>query len=218
MIPTLPFAPNDETCREIREAISEWDDTTRVIVGHGSGSFGHVAAAKHSTIDGVSGAVQWRGFCDVSDAASRLNRWLLLAGETEGVFGGDGACVPEISLESLPSIEGSLGGSRGTDVTGGMASKVRDMISLVESLPGARIRIFSGLTPGGVKRTLLLAAGREGQEPTQGGSGGSSGGSGGPTTGGLGTVIVASATTAAAVAPAVSTAVVCEVGGGGGIS
>lgn len=75
MISTLPFAPNDETCREIREAISEWDDTTRVIVGHGSGSFGHVAAAKHSTIDGVSGAVQWRGFCDVSDAASRLNRY-----------------------------------------------------------------------------------------------------------------------------------------------
>ncbi|CAM9484273.1 unnamed protein product [Ectocarpus sp. 12 AP-2014] len=145
-------------------------------------------------------------------------RWLLLVGETEGVFGGDGACVPEISLESLPSIEGSLGGSRGTDVTGGMASKVRDMISLVESLPGARIRIFSGLSPGGVKRTLLLAAGRDGQEPTQGGHGGSSGGSSGPTTGGLGTVIVASATTAAAVAPAVSTAVDGEEGGGGGVS
>ena len=51
-------------------------------------------------------------------------RWVLFAGETEGVFGADGACVPEISPESLPSIEASLGGSRGTDVTGGMASKV----------------------------------------------------------------------------------------------
>lgn len=32
------------------------------------------------------------------------------------------------------------------------------MVSLVESLPGTRIRIFSGLEPGGVKRALLLAA------------------------------------------------------------
>lgn len=52
-------------------------------------------------------------------------RWLLFAGETEGVLGADGACVSEISPETLPSIEASLGGSRGTDVTGGMASKVR---------------------------------------------------------------------------------------------
>lgn len=57
-------------------------------------------------------------------------RWLLLAGETEGVFGADGTCVPEISPESLPSIEASLGGSRGTDVTGGMASKVQAIVFL----------------------------------------------------------------------------------------
>lgn len=52
-------------------------------------------------------------------------RWLLLAGETEGVFGADGTCVSKITPESLPSVEESLGGSRGTDVTGGMASKVQ---------------------------------------------------------------------------------------------
>lgn len=55
--------------------MSEWDDTTRIIVGHGAGSFGHVAAAKHGTIGGVSGPSQWRGFCEVSDAVSRLNRY-----------------------------------------------------------------------------------------------------------------------------------------------
>lgn len=63
-------------CRELREAISEWGDATRVVVGHGSGSFGHVAAAKHGTIDGVSGEARWMGFCEVSDAAARLNRCL----------------------------------------------------------------------------------------------------------------------------------------------
>ncbi|CAN0546459.1 unnamed protein product, partial [Ectocarpus sp. 8 AP-2014] len=66
-------------------------------------------------------------------------RWLLLAGETEGVFGGDGACVPEISPESLPSIEGYLGGSRGTDVTGGMASKVQTAVFALRA--GVRVVI-----------------------------------------------------------------------------
>lgn len=57
--------------------MSEWGDTTRVrvILGHGAGSFGHVAAAKHGTRDGVSGGAQWMGFCDVSDAVCRLDRY-----------------------------------------------------------------------------------------------------------------------------------------------
>ena len=74
------------------------------------------------------------------------------------------------------------------------------MLSLVERLPGTRIRIFSGLEPGGVKRALLLAAAEDGQELETApdaahriGSGGGGGG-GAPS---LGTVIVA-ATTAAA--------------------
>ncbi|CAM9192583.1 unnamed protein product [Scytosiphon promiscuus] len=279
----------DRIARELQEAISEiskGDEATRVIVGHGSGSFGHVAAAKHGTIEGVSGHAQWRGFCDVSDAASRLNRlvtaallragvpaislqpaasavcrggklislatapikaaleagvvpvihgdvafdqelggtvasteeifsflaremvpsWLLLAGETEGVFGADGTCLPEICPESLPSIEASLGGSRGTDVTGGMASKVRGMLSLAESLPGTRIRIFSGLESGGVKHALLVAAGKgsEGSAPYGGGGDRSSRGTDGRKLG-LGTVIVAAATVphAAAVGEAI---------------
>lgn len=81
------------------------------------------------------------------------------------------------------------------------------MLSLVESLPGTRIRIFSGLEPGGVRRALLLAAAEGGAEPAPevvrgvGSSGSGSGdssssGSSAPKAG-LGTVIVAAATAAA---------------------
>lgn len=45
-----------------------------ILLGHGSGSFGHAAAARHGTRRGVSGAAGWLGFTEVADAAARLNR------------------------------------------------------------------------------------------------------------------------------------------------
>ena len=45
-----------------------------LVIGHGSGSFGHVAARRHGTRQGVSGAAGWLGFAEVADAAARLNR------------------------------------------------------------------------------------------------------------------------------------------------
>ncbi|WP_374686088.1 isopentenyl phosphate kinase [Promineifilum sp.] len=69
----------------------------RLVLGHGSGSFGHVAAARHGTRQGVKNAEQWRGFAAVSDAASRLNRHVvgaLLAGG-----------VPAISLQPSASAQ-----------------------------------------------------------------------------------------------------------------
>lgn len=58
-------------------------------------------------------------------------RWLLFAGETAGVYGMDGKVVVEITSANLASIEDSLGGSRGTDVTGGMTSKVSRRLVLL---------------------------------------------------------------------------------------
>jgi isopentenyl phosphate kinase len=40
-------------------------------------------------------------------------------------------------------------------VTGGMASKVRQSLALVDELPGLEILIFSGEKPGQVKSALL---------------------------------------------------------------
>ncbi len=209
----------------------------QLLLGHGSGSFGHVAAARHGTRHGVRTAAQWHGFAEVSAAAARLNRlitealltagvtalsmqpsasavcaagvlqqmavpplqaalaagltpvvygdvavdtvwggtiisteeiliylmgalaerpsWLLLAGETAGVLNEKGAVIPVITPDNFTAIQPALGGSRGTDVTGGMASKVQHMLNLVQRYPDLRIRIFSGLEPGVLQQLLV---------------------------------------------------------------
>ena len=210
---------------EIQRALAT-DAATRLLVGNGSGSFGHVAAARHGTRAGVQSAAQWVGYAEVSDAAIRINAlvraglraagvpavsvtasgsarcedgrlvamavepirrlldhglvpllhgdvamddirggtiisteqilvylapflhpsWILLAGETEGVYDQAGAVIPVISPVNLAAIRPALGGSRGTDVTGGMANKVEEMLRLARQT-GARIRIFDGRVP-----------------------------------------------------------------------
>lgn len=219
---------------EIHTARQE-SEQLALLLGHGSGSFGHVAGAKYGTRQGVHTAVQWQGFAQVSAAALRLNRlvveallaagtpawsvspsasvqcadgsithiatapienalaagllpvthgdvafdavrggtiisteevmmalaltlqprWLLLAGETSGVYDEDGAVISHITPHNFAQIARALGGSRGTDVTGGMASKVQSMLALVQAHPYLTIRIFSGLEPGLLARVLV---------------------------------------------------------------
>jgi isopentenyl phosphate kinase len=45
-----------------------------LILGHGSGSFGHVAARRHGTRQGVQSAAQWAGFAEVWKEARALNQ------------------------------------------------------------------------------------------------------------------------------------------------
>lgn len=219
---------------EIAKARAEQPDM-QLLLGHGSGSFGHVAAAKYGTRNGVQTADQWHGFAEVSSAASRLSKivtdallaagvpavslqpsasaicedgritqlsttairqalannlvpvihgdvafdtkrggtiisteevmmalaaelrpsWLLLAGITDGVYDRQQQIIPAITHANFVQIQSALGGSHGTDVTGGMASKVQAMLALVEDYPHLSIRIFSGLQ-NGLLKTLLL--------------------------------------------------------------
>ena len=46
----------------------------RLILGHGSGSFGHVVGKRYGTRAGVATPEQWYGFAATHDAAARLNR------------------------------------------------------------------------------------------------------------------------------------------------
>lgn len=211
---------------QIRQARQE-NPSLFLVIGHGSGSFGHVAAAEHHTRQGVRTAAEWAGFARVSDAAARLNRivvaallaeqipavslapsasavcadgrieqiatgplkaalmaglvpvvygdvafdlrrggtiisteevfaalasdlkpsWMLLAGDTDGVYDQTGARIPLITPRNLAAVAPALSGSRGTDVTGGMAAKVDAMLELVQTIPDLQIRIFSGLMP-----------------------------------------------------------------------
>jgi isopentenyl phosphate kinase len=235
---TRPYTPRQDRVRrladEIRRALEERADL-RLLIGHGSGSFGHQAAAPYGTRVGVRTPEQWRGYAEVAAAAARLNRVVtdallearipvlslqpsasalsrdgvlvhldtgpiedalarglvplvygdvsvdevrggtivstedlfvylaerlpprrvLLAGETPGVLDDRGAVVLHISPVTLPSIRPMLSGSRGVDVTGGMADKVTRMVRLVERQPGVVVHILSGLEADLVRRALV---------------------------------------------------------------
>ncbi|MFO7742287.1 MAG: isopentenyl phosphate kinase [Anaerolineae bacterium] len=71
------------------------DPDMRLLMGHGSGSFGHWAAEPYRTHEGVSTAAEWRGYAEVAAAAARLNRLVADA------FLGAG--VPVVSLQPSAS-------------------------------------------------------------------------------------------------------------------
>lgn len=60
-------------CDELCQALGTAPDL-RILVGHGSGSFGHWAAKPHGTRQGVHTLAQWHGYAEVAAAAARLNR------------------------------------------------------------------------------------------------------------------------------------------------
>ena len=59
--------------QEVRAVLTARPDL-RLVLGHGSGSFGHVAASRYGTRDGVRDAAGWLGFAEVAASAARLNR------------------------------------------------------------------------------------------------------------------------------------------------
>lgn len=227
----------DRLAKEIAAAISKERDL-QIVLGHGSGSFGHFPANKYKTRQGVNTAEEWDGFVEVWREAADLNHlvlealanaklpalafppsalviarngkvvnWnldpllqaldkhllpviygdvvfdaelggtilstedlfshlvnhlrptrLLLAGIEPGVwadFPHNTSLLPEITPESLALVENGLRGSSATDVTGGMADKVRQVLSLVKAFHGLNGSIFSGEIPGNVQRALL---------------------------------------------------------------
>jgi isopentenyl phosphate kinase len=61
---------------EIAEAVRAKPET-RLLIGHGSGSFGHPPAAQFGTRAGATTDQDWRGFAEVWSAANRLHRIVL---------------------------------------------------------------------------------------------------------------------------------------------
>ncbi len=237
-----------ELAREIRAALGD-EPGLRLVLGHGSGSFGHFAAKEHlvpySHRPSGAGAIDegrryWRGFSEVWYRASELNRlvvealhrsqvaaislapsamvsatdgaitaWdlssleaavnsnlvavihgdivfdamrggtvlstetlmsyvahylkprrILLAGIEEGVwsdFPTRHEKIDRITAGSYPSVAEKIGGSDGTDVTGGMQAKVEQMLGLVAEVFDLTVQIFSGEQPGNVKKALANA-------------------------------------------------------------
>lgn len=57
---------------EIRAALDVNPDL-KLVIGHGSGAFGHFAAKHYNTVAGVHTSDQWRGFAHVATVAADLN-------------------------------------------------------------------------------------------------------------------------------------------------
>jgi isopentenyl phosphate kinase len=216
----------------------------QVLLGHGSGSFGHVVGAKYRLRDGIAadaGRASWWGYVETGAAAARLNRIvidilirvglpvvpvspsasarcqdgrllsmacysiaqalrhglvpvvhgdvafdesqgctimstesvfsylvdkfgpsrMILVGKVDGVFERDPTMYPDaqhiarLTPARFAQVEAGLGDSHGVDVTGGMLSKVRQMMALVETQRIHRVHLISGLKAGALERVLV---------------------------------------------------------------
>ena len=250
---TQPYTPlldvMDDLALQIATTL-QTQPNLRLVIGHGAGSFGHVAASEYKTRAGYprpSPFTQrqrdpneenyWEGFAEVWYQASSLNRYVMKAlhkanvraialPPSSSVISSEGkvsvwettpirmalssrivpvifgdvvfdeirggtilstedlfmhlarALSPErILLAGLESavwqdfpartkklekitpgtfdeISAGIGKAEGADVTGGMESKVRQMIELIENNPELTIQIFSGTEPGNIVRAL----------------------------------------------------------------
>jgi isopentenyl phosphate kinase len=61
---------------EVSQALRDHPDI-KLLIGHGSGSFGHSVAREYSTQSGVRSKADWRGFSHVATVASALNHEIL---------------------------------------------------------------------------------------------------------------------------------------------
>lgn len=86
--------------REIAEAKNN-DPDLQLVLGHGSGSFGHVPAKKYGTRQGVRSSEEWLGFVEVWYQASALHRIVIEAMHA--------AKLPAISFPASGAVTASGG-------------------------------------------------------------------------------------------------------------
>lgn len=78
----IPGSPRLDMIHDLAHEIYSFKQLTpdvQLVLGHGSGSFGHISANKFKTRQGVSAAVEWLGFAEVWWQAARLNHIVLKA-------------------------------------------------------------------------------------------------------------------------------------------
>jgi isopentenyl phosphate kinase len=74
----------DRLSEEIAAAIADRPEM-QILIGHGSGSFGHVTAHRYQTRRGVVTPEQWAGYAETARVASELNRLVVEALGKAGV-------------------------------------------------------------------------------------------------------------------------------------
>lgn len=251
---TQPYTPKLDVIEDVALQIStalRTQPDLRLVIGHGSGSFGHVAASEYQTRNGffprpspllhrerdATEDNYWKGFAEVWYQASSLNRFvmkalhkvnvpsialppsanviasggkvsiwettsismalaaglvpmiygdvtfdeirggtilstedlfshlaralnpqrILLAGLESAVwedFPARTRKVDTITPHTFSQISEGVGKADGADVTGGMESKVAQMLELIKQNPELKIQIFSGAESGNILRAL----------------------------------------------------------------
>jgi isopentenyl phosphate kinase len=238
---STPRTPRRETLKRLAEEVAEalsMRQQVRLVIGHGSGSFGHMEAKRHGTADGIHSHKEWLGFLEVWHAADALNRMvvdaladaglpviriaasgaalaesralvsfpveniqsaisagcvpvvygdvvfdrvqggaiisteaifaflarhcsprrILMAGIERGVYSDFPArhsLLPKISTSDGSLFPTRLAGSEHPDVTGGMESKVANLVQLCREGFAEEALIFSGDEIGNVRRAVL---------------------------------------------------------------
>ncbi|NLE75344.1 MAG: isopentenyl phosphate kinase family protein [Chloroflexi bacterium] len=161
---TRPYTARPETLsrlgREIREAL-ETRPGMQLVIGHGSGSFGHVMGQQHRTREGVQGPEGWRGYAATGRAAAQLNRLVCDALWEAG--------VPVLALQPSASArcrDGRLEhlelGPILAALAGGLTPLVFGDVALDDVRGGTIVsteEIFAYLAPH-LRPTRLLLAGR----------------------------------------------------------
>lgn len=87
---------------EIAGALRE-DNELKLIIGHGSGSFGHMPARKYHTRQGVQTVEEWRGFAKVHAEAAALNQIVLHELRAAGL-----PCLAFTPLDQVESENGLI--------------------------------------------------------------------------------------------------------------
>lgn len=98
----IPEAADHDAIKRLAQAVAEarqFHPRMRLVLSHGSGSFGHVAAAKYGVHKGLSAESDWYGFAATAGAALRLNR--LVVDALLAVH------VPALSLQPSTTVETS---------------------------------------------------------------------------------------------------------------
>ncbi|MBI3762572.1 MAG: isopentenyl phosphate kinase family protein [Chloroflexi bacterium] len=148
---------------EIAQASKSRPDL-RLVLGHGSGSFGHIEATKYGTRAGVRTPAEWRGYAEVGAVAARLNRIvtdaLLQAGvpvvtfqPSASILCNDGKIVEMVVEPILRAVEASIvhlvyGDVAFDRVRGGTIISTEDIFRfLARALRPARI-LLAGIEDG----------------------------------------------------------------------
>lgn len=141
------------------EIAAAWREGVRLVVGHGSGSFGHAEARRYGTRQGVRSPEQWYGYARVAEVARRLNVLVVAALLEQGV-----AAVPVSPSATAIARRGELRHLDGGVVAGllerGAVPVVHGDVALDEEWGGTIVsteQVLIHLAPRLRPRRLVLA-------------------------------------------------------------